>query len=90
MLGSTRAGVAWFMCGGSLCVVVALHFRAFLGGFCVEWGVVWFGIWVGVCVVLREESVEIGRDGVCLLCVAGIVLVCVFLRVWVVLVALRA
>ena len=38
----------------------------------------WFGIWVEVCVLLREESVEIGRGGVCLLCVAGIVLMCVF------------
>jgi len=38
---------------------------------------------VCVCVLLREESVEIGRDGVCLSCVAGVILMCVFLRVWV-------
>ena len=38
---------------------------------------------VGVCVRLREGSVVIGRVGVCLLCVVGVVLVCVFLRVWV-------
>ena len=48
------------------------------------------GIWLGVCVLLREEGVEIGRDGVCLLCVAGVVLMCVFLRLWEVLVVLRA
>jgi hypothetical protein len=41
----------------------------------------WFEIWVGVCVFLREESVEIGRDGVCLLCVAGVVLMCFFVCV---------
>ena len=43
-----------------------------------------------VCVLLREESVGIGRDGVCLLCVAGIILMRVFFRVWVVLVVLWA
>ena len=45
---------------------------------------------MGVCVLLREESVEIGRDGVGLLCVARVALICVFLRVWAVLVVLWA
>ncbi len=31
-----------------------------------------------VCVLLREESVEVSRDEVCLSCVAGVVLMCVF------------
>ena len=72
-----------------MCAVVALHLREFFGGFCVGWGIVWFGIWMSVCVLLREESAEIGRGGVCLVC-AGVVLVCVFFREWVVLVVLRA
>ena len=60
----------------------------FLGGFCVdEWGVGCFGIWVGVYVFLREE---IGSAEVCLLWVAGVVLMCVFLRVGVGLVVLWA
>jgi len=29
MLGLARAGVAWFVCMGSLCGVVALHLQAF-------------------------------------------------------------
>ena len=45
---------------------------------------------MGVCALLREESVEIGKDGVCLLYVAGVILLCVFLRAWVVLVVLCA
>ena len=45
---------------------------------------------MGACVLLREESVEVGEAGVCLLWVAGIVLVCVFLRGWEVMVVLWA
>ena len=90
MLDLARAEVAWFVCRGSLRGVVALLLRAFLGGLCVEWGVGWFGIWKGVCVLLRVECAEIGRGGVCLLCMAGVVLMCAFLRVWVVLAVLRA
>ena len=41
-----------------------------------------------MCVVVREESVEIGRGGICMLCVAGVVFTCAFVRVWVVLVDL--
>ena len=29
---------------------------------------------MGVCILLREEGVEIGRDGLCLSCVAGVIL----------------
>ncbi len=43
---------------------------------------------MGVCVLLREESVEICRGGACLLCV-GVVLVCVFSREGAVLVVIR-
>ena len=64
--------------------------RDLFGGFCVECGMGWFGIWVGVCVLLREEIVEINRGGVCLLCVAVVVLMYVFLRVWGILIVLRA
>ena len=39
MLGLAWAGVAWFVCGGSLCGVVALYCRVLLGGFCIEWRV---------------------------------------------------
>ena len=53
----------------------------------------WFGVgvWVRVCVLLREEGVEVGGAGVCLLWVVVVVdLMCVFLRVWGVLIVLRA
>jgi len=54
MLSLARAGVAWFVSGGSLCGVVAFHWRAFLGGLDVdELGVGCFGIWMEVCVILR-------------------------------------
>ena len=45
---------------------------------------------MGVFVLLREESVERVKDGICLSCVAGIILMRVFFRVWAVLVVLWA
>jgi len=56
--------------------------RDFFSGFCVVCVLGLFLIWVGGCVLLREEIVGINSDEVCLLCVSGVVLMCVFLRVW--------
>ena len=36
MLSLAWMRVAEFVCGGSLCGVVALRWQAFLGGFCVD------------------------------------------------------
>jgi len=49
-----------------------------------EWRVGWFGVgvWVGVCVLLREGNCEVGGAVVGLLWVVVVNLACVVLRVW--------
>ena len=56
MLGLARAGVAWFVCGGSLCGVVALLLRDFLMGFVLSWE--WAGLGYGwECVFFNGRRV---------------------------------